>query len=43
MTNGDAKHSFRIIVPAQGKCVEYFMLFDDEGQNMIQEICKTWE
>ena len=40
MTNGDAKHSFRIIVAAQQKCVEYFMLFDEEGQNLIHEICK---
>ena len=38
--NGDAKHSFQVFVESQRKCVEYFMLLDEEGQNLIQEISK---
>lgn len=37
---GDAKHSFTLFVESQKKCVEYFMLLDKEGQDLIYEISK---
>ena len=32
--------SFRFTVPSQNKNVEYFMLFDQAGHDMIMETCK---
>ena len=43
MDNGTHDQSFRLYTEDGQKDVEYFMLLDEEGQNMIQEICKTWE
>ncbi len=36
--SGDAKHSFTLFVESQKKCVEYFMLLDKEGQDLVYEI-----
>ena len=42
MVNGEHDRSFRLTTSDGNKDVEYFMLLDEEGQNLIQEICKTW-
>lgn len=38
---GEHKLSFEIYIKTDGKCVEYFMLFDKDGQDLISDICKT--
>ena len=42
MTNGTHDRSFQFSIEGKAN-VEYFMLLDEEGQDMIMEICKTWE
>ena len=32
--------SFRFTVPSQNKDVEYFMLYDQAGHDMIMQLCK---
>ena len=40
MRQGEHQLSFEIYVPQlDGKCVEYFMLFDQEGRDLIYKIC----
>lgn len=43
MVNGEHDRSFRLTTSDGKKDVEYFMLLDEEGQNLIQESCKTWD
>ena len=40
MMNGKRTLSFKIHIEGK-KLVEYFMLFDKEGQDLISDICKT--
>lgn len=37
---GEHDRSFRFTTDDGKKDVEYFMLFDEEGQNLIYELCK---
>lgn len=39
MENGTHDQSFRLVTTDQQKDIEYFMLFDDEGEKLIQKIC----
>jgi len=38
---GEHVLSFEFYIKKEGKCVEYFMLFDKEGQDLISDINKT--
>lgn len=40
MRQGEHELSFELYVPQlDGKCIEYFMLFDKEGRDLIYETC----
>ena len=41
LQNGKRTLSFQILIKTTGKLVEYFMLLDKEGQDLIDEISKT--
>ncbi len=41
MVNGRHDLSFEILIKSQQRIVEYFMLFDQEGEDLIREISKT--
>ena len=38
MMQGEHALSFEIYIKETGKCVEYFMLFDKEGQDLVYKI-----
>ena len=41
MQSNEHKLGFEFHVPAKGHTVEFFMLFDEAGHQLIQELCKA--
>ena len=41
MQSREHKLGFEFHVPAQNHTVEFFMLFDKDGQQLIQDLCKV--